>query len=201
MPELPIALPRHQSRSRTGNERSGAELQILRRAASEPRRQARAQIFPVAEGGSSASPRLAGFLGSDDSGRSCRPVAHWRALRESNPCFRRERAASWTARRRAQPTRQRRCGKGATYKGLCRGGQATPRPRYRAPPRAYRCRVALTAAGLGRRSPRVNFLPRGPTRAEQPQIACWPRASLPPQARTPSRSAIPSSTVVALLSR
>ena len=26
----------------------------------------------------------------------------WRALRESNPCFRRERAASWTARRRAR---------------------------------------------------------------------------------------------------
>src|SRR4051812_36449738 len=27
-------------------------------------------------------------------------VPKWRALRESNPCFRRERAASWTARRR-----------------------------------------------------------------------------------------------------
>ncbi len=41
---------------------------------------------------------------------------HWRALRESNPCFRRERAASWTARRRARTTRERRCGKRATYK-------------------------------------------------------------------------------------
>src|SRR5215216_4903130 len=29
-------------------------------------------------------------------------VPKWRALRESNPCFRRERAASWTARRRAR---------------------------------------------------------------------------------------------------
>ncbi len=28
-------------------------------------------------------------------------IVQWRALRESNPCFRRERAASWTARRRA----------------------------------------------------------------------------------------------------
>jgi hypothetical protein len=31
-----------------------------------------------------------------------RQFARWRALRESNPCFRRERAMSWTARRRAQ---------------------------------------------------------------------------------------------------
>jgi hypothetical protein len=31
-----------------------------------------------------------------------RVMAKWRALRESNPCFRRERAMSWTARRRAQ---------------------------------------------------------------------------------------------------
>src|ERR1700739_4999845 len=31
-----------------------------------------------------------------------RSAAHWRALRESNPCFRRERAMSWTARRRAR---------------------------------------------------------------------------------------------------
>ncbi len=29
-------------------------------------------------------------------------VPNWRALGESNPCFRRERAASWTARRRAR---------------------------------------------------------------------------------------------------
>src|SRR5262249_18993193 len=108
-----------------GNERSGVDLPILRHAASDPRRQARAQIFPVAEGGSRASPRLAAFSKQADSRRSCRPVAHWRALRESNPCFRRERAASWTARRRAQPTRQQRRGKAATYKGLCRDGQAT----------------------------------------------------------------------------
>ena len=32
-------------------------------------------------------------------------VPKWRALRESNPCFRRERAASWTARRRARSRR------------------------------------------------------------------------------------------------
>ena len=38
------------------------------------------------------------------------PIGHWRALRESNPCFRRERAASWTARRRARPARKNREG-------------------------------------------------------------------------------------------
>ena len=34
--------------------------------------------------------------------RGCPVSYEWRALRESNPCFRRERAASWTARRRAR---------------------------------------------------------------------------------------------------
>src|SRR5271168_3750262 len=48
----------------------------------------------------------------------------WRALRESNPCFRRERAASWTARRRAQTTRKWRGGKGATYKEDYNGAQS-----------------------------------------------------------------------------
>jgi hypothetical protein len=33
---------------------------------------------------------------------SAMSLRSWRALRESNPCFRRERAMSWTARRRAQ---------------------------------------------------------------------------------------------------
>jgi hypothetical protein len=61
------------------------------------------------------------------------PLIHWRALRESNPCFRRERAASWTARRRARATRERRCGKGATYKVVWRNRQATA-PACPAPP-------------------------------------------------------------------
>ena len=54
-----------------------------------------------------------------DSAKPAMQLRHcfcWRALRESNPCFRRERAASWTARRRARTTRERRCGKRATYK-------------------------------------------------------------------------------------
>ena len=45
-------------------------------------------------------------------------------------------------------------------------------------------RVHIHAASpltmAGRRSPRENFLSLGPTRAEQSQIACSPRASLPP---------------------
>src|SRR5262245_14210601 len=46
----------------------------------------------------------------------------WRALRESNPCFRRERAASWTARRRARKARRHiealaQCGKEACRQG------------------------------------------------------------------------------------
>jgi hypothetical protein len=53
----------------------------------------------------------------------------WRALRESNPCFRRERAASWTARRRARTTRKRRCGEGATYKEVSRLRQGARRGR------------------------------------------------------------------------
>ena len=72
-----------------------------------------------------------GSAGLAQSGRADRSVAddfedanikryahleYWRALRKSNPCFRRERAASWTARRRARTTRERRCGKRATYK-------------------------------------------------------------------------------------
>jgi hypothetical protein len=45
-------------------------------------------------------------------------ACNWRALRESNPCFRRERAASWTARRRAQKGRGSRAATRATYKEL-----------------------------------------------------------------------------------
>src|SRR5947209_10261840 len=33
-------------------------------------------------------------------------TADWRALRDSNPCYRRERAVSWTARRRARSVRR-----------------------------------------------------------------------------------------------
>src|SRR5690349_17387405 len=33
-------------------------------------------------------------------------LMHWRAQRESNPCFRRERATSWTARRWARARRE-----------------------------------------------------------------------------------------------
>jgi hypothetical protein len=47
---------------------------------------------------------------------------NWCALRESNPCFRRERAMSWTARRRARRPRRRR-GRGATYREDCVGRQ------------------------------------------------------------------------------
>ena len=60
----------------------------------------------------------------------------WRALRDSNPCYRRERAVSWTARRRARTTRKRRRGKGATYKVDWRQRQATS-----APPPAHQCPV------------------------------------------------------------
>src|SRR4029079_15149329 len=42
-----------------------------------------------------------GHLLDTDSAQSQKPLFYWRALRESNPCFRRERPASWTARRRA----------------------------------------------------------------------------------------------------
>ena len=48
----------------------------------------------------------------------------WRALRDSNPCYRRERAVSWTARRRAR--------KAATYRELCRERQPGQGP-YQCP--------------------------------------------------------------------
>ena len=102
---------------------------------------------------------------------------HWRALRESNPCFRRERAASWTARRRAQPTRQRRCGKGATYKGLCRGGQATPTARYRRPSGGYQCHIPLDRGATLIAA--CEFSLARPTPAYEPQIAWRPRAGHP----------------------
>src|SRR4051812_6184344 len=38
------------------------------------------------------------------SGRA-KKISPWRSLGESNPCFRRERAASWTARRRERRAR------------------------------------------------------------------------------------------------
>jgi hypothetical protein len=48
----------------------------------------------------------------------------WRALRESNPCFRRERAASWTARRRAQShARTRRATRRGDIKSFAAGGK------------------------------------------------------------------------------
>ena len=47
-------------------------------------------------------------------------VPKWRALRESNPCYRRERPVSWTARRRARGGVK----SAATYKDLWRRGQA-----------------------------------------------------------------------------
>ena len=62
--------------------------------------------------GASALVRIVGHDVPPDTGRGglTLPVARrtpafwhiWRALRDSNPCYRRERAASWTARRRAR---------------------------------------------------------------------------------------------------
>jgi hypothetical protein len=43
---------------------------------------------------------------------------NWRALRESNPCFRRERAASWTARRRALNGKAERGGHIKSFAGV-----------------------------------------------------------------------------------
>jgi|EndMetStandDraft_8_1072994.scaffolds.fasta_scaffold16152_4 hypothetical protein len=76
-------------------------------------------------------------------------VPKWRALRESNPCFRRERAASWTARRRAL--------RRGTYKALFAVRQARGRARSVRPsgPRAARadglCAGGLKQAGTQKR--------------------------------------------------
>jgi hypothetical protein len=52
------------------------------------------------------------------------PPSRWRALRESNPCFRRERAMSWTARRRAHSARAARGNQGARHiKAFAKSGK------------------------------------------------------------------------------
>ncbi len=106
---------------------------------------------------------------------------HWRALRESNPCFRRERAASWTARRRARTTRKRRCGKGATYKAVCRLRQDEPAGAV--PP--GRPRAGRTAARL----PRARRKPP-PTNARY-----WASRSMAPWVAAPRLSATARSIV------
>ena len=53
----------------------------------------------------------------------------WRSLGDSNPCFRRERATSWAARRRERPIRNSR--DGATAQGVSRRAPALPRRRPR----------------------------------------------------------------------
>src|ERR1700730_621849 len=47
----------------------------------------------------------------------------WRALRESNPCFRRERAASWAARRRARTARKGAVGRARHIKRFAGTGK------------------------------------------------------------------------------
>jgi hypothetical protein len=64
--------------------------------------------LPVANSGVTAFPRAGGASARATRSRSARSRQRgllsrsWRAQRESNPCFRRERAASWTARRWAR---------------------------------------------------------------------------------------------------
>ena len=82
-----------------------------------------------------------------DVGLPAEPPAFWhiwRALRDSNPCYRRERAVSWTARRRAREAR-RHIESFAGAGKQCQGQTGSERAVRRAPTNA-RCSASISRA-------------------------------------------------------
>ena len=81
---------------------------------------------PVEEAGHSiaADLRPEAYLVDGDKNCPDKQGHDWRSLGDSNPCFRRERATSWTARRRERSA----FGAGAFYSGVAARLQAFPHP-------------------------------------------------------------------------
>src|ERR1700691_4264342 len=111
-----------------------------------------ADTEPSAQAGPVHAPRAQRNISALNANFACCalrivPRTKWRALRDSNPCYRRERAMSWTARRRARIKREQRiCKWRRTYKGLRRDRQASPaKPDWRYGPSPL--------PGIGHRGP------------------------------------------------